>query len=318
MILIKKIIKFINKCTKEPSKIKLFLLQAILFRVLPNKNSLKNYKKFLPNFFWLDNLIHFRNFILAHNRIPLRNKWFNDEVYKIMTTKQIIHPLRIFTTDKEFVKIFIKSTVGQKYNVPTIAVFKKTNEIDDFNFKEGTIVKPTHCSAMYYYIKKDDDSVKIKKIFKSWLNINYYDNVRERNYKDLESKVIVEPVLFDDYNIRDYKFHCHNGHVKFIVVDFDRGTKIHTRKHYDKTWVDLKFSLEKPHSNKSLERPQCLDEMVLVAGKISSKFSGTIRVDMYTKNDEIFVGELTHVHGAATERFFPLEAEPNISKNFFT
>ena len=318
MILIKKIIRFINKCCKEPQKIKIFLLQIILYRVLPNKNNLNNCKKFLPNFFWLDNLIHFRNFILAHHRIPLNNNWFNDEVYKTMTTKEIVNPLRVFTTDKEFVKIFIKSIVGDKYNVPTIAVLKKIREIDNFNFKEGLIVKPTHCSAMYHYIKKNDNTDEIKKIFKSWLNINYYDHVKERHYKNLEPKVIVEPVLFKDYNIRDYKFHCFDGQVKFIVVDFDRRTKIHTRKHYNKNWKDLKFSLEKPHSNNSLEKPQCLDEMILVAEKISSKFMGIIRVDMYTNNNKCFVGELTHVHGASTERFFPSEAEPRISKSFFS
>ena len=39
---------------------------------------------------------------------------------------------------------------------------------------------------------------------------NYYNRSREANYKMLKPKVIVEELIFNDENIKDYKFFCYN------------------------------------------------------------------------------------------------------------
>ena len=52
---------------------------------------------------------------------------------------------------------------------------------------------------------------------------------------------------------------------------------------------------------KKIRKPNNLIEMINIAEKISIL---TIRIDMYTNNKEIFVGEITNIHGGATEKFY--------------
>ena len=43
-------------------------------------------------------------------------------------------------------------------------------------------------------------------MIKRWFSSNYYNRSREANYKLLKPKIIVEELLFNDENIKDYKF----------------------------------------------------------------------------------------------------------------
>ena len=67
-----------------------------------------------------------------------------------------------------------------------------------------------------------------------------------------------------------------------------------------------------------LEKPNNLSEMTILAEKIS-KFFSFIRIDMYSNNNEIFIGEITHIHGGACEKFLPnkFETEKEFSKILF-
>ena len=69
---------------------------------------------------------------------------------------------------------------------------------------------------------------------------------------------------------------------------------------------------------KKLEKPNNLSEMINIAEKIS-KYFNFIRIDMYTNNKEIFVGEITNIHGGATEKFLPSGyfSEIQFSKLYF-
>ena len=67
-----------------------------------------------------DKLICLFDFYISHRRTASNELFLNDVLYKIKTTDEIIDPLRVFVTDKEFVKLFVKAVVGDQYNVPTI------------------------------------------------------------------------------------------------------------------------------------------------------------------------------------------------------
>ena len=238
-------------------------------------------------------------FVTHHRRMPTQNLLFNDVLYQMKTQDEICNPLRVFITDKEFVKIFVKALLDDKYNVPTIAILNNEKQIDSFDFPDTCLIKATHASGLVI-IRKNGEDLNRNEI-KKWFSINYYHNGREANYKTLKPKVIVEPLIFDNYNVEDYKIHCYKGNPRFIQVDIDRFTN-HTRQFFDTTWKALGFEIMYPKPDRKIVKPNNLDEMLSVASALSHHFS-LIRVDLYSDGNQLYVGELTNLHGNAGENF---------------
>jgi hypothetical protein len=238
---------------------------------------------------------------------------FSDILFNIKTSDEILDPGRVFTTDKELVKIYIKSVVGDKYNVPTFAVLHSAKEINEYNYPEKCVIKPTHSSGRVL-IRKNGEEINLEKLF-VWFGENYYRSFREANYKHLKPKIIVEPLLFDNDSVDDIKFFCFMGKVKLIFWDFDRHTN-HTRKLYTSDWKELEYSLGIPISSKTRAKPQKLKEMIFAAEKLAKMFE-FVRIDMFTNDEEFYIGEITHIHGNGMSRFLPIEAEESASKLIF-
>lgn len=237
----------------------------------------------------------------------------NDVLYRIKTGDEILDPLRVFVTDKELVKIYVKAVVGDGYNVPTVDVIRSAGDVDGYDFPADCCIKPTHASGRVI-LRRGGAPVDTKRI-RSWFGLNYYLVDREANYKTLKPKVIVEPLVFENANIEDYKFFCFNGVPRFIQVDIDRYVD-HKRKFFDTDWNDLGFSITYPRSEAPLERPGNLAEMLEVASKLSSAFS-LVRVDLYSDGERMLVGEITNCSDSARGRFIPSTAEKDISDLLF-
>ncbi len=232
-----------------------------------------------------------------HKRLPGNRLLFNDVLYRIKTTEEITSPLRVFVSDKEFVKLYVKAVAGDQYNVPTLKVLHTIEEARDYQFPASCCIKPTHMSGQVI-LREQDSSVDFEKIDK-WLKTVYYSHTsREVNYKTLTPKVIVEPLIFGGVNPTDYKIFCYMGKPKLIQVDIDRYIE-HTEKFFDTDWNVLSFSIHYPRSRSSIEKPQNLDKMLRVASMLSSHFN-FVRIDLYSDGDDCLVGEITNCPGGAT------------------
>jgi hypothetical protein len=262
----------------------------------------------LPENRFGDTVFSWVSFVFYHGRLPDRNRmWFNDVLYAIKVSDEILDPLRVLTTDKEYVKLFVRAVVGEKYVVPTIKVLRSKEEVNSYQFPPNVVIKPTHMSGRVIF-KEGDAPVPISEI-QGWFDQNYYRETREANYRFLRPKVIVEPMLFGRKGIEDYKVFCYNGRPRLIQVDIDRFG-IHRRKYFDITWREQDFSILYPKAENAFPRPKTLDEMLAVAQGIASYFRGLVRVDFYTDGVErVFVGEITHCHEGAHGPFLPREAE---------
>lgn len=244
-----------------------------------------------------DHLVAFLTFVRAHRRLPTHKLLFNDVLYRIKTSNEIIDPLRVFVSDKEFVKLFVKSVVGDQFNVPTIKILHTNDEVKNYQFPSNCCIKPTHLSGEVI-LRKNNNSVDFDKT-NSWFKSCYYHVNREANYKHLTPKVIVEPLIFGSDNLSDYKIFCYMGKPKLIQVDIDRYIE-HTEKFYDTEWNEQPFSIHFPSStNQVLEKPKNLDTMLAVASSLSSYFN-FVRIDLYSNGEECLVGEITNCPGGAT------------------
>ncbi len=260
-----------------------------------------------------DKIFAFILFFRYYKRFPNSKKLISNYFFKLKTSNIGYHPLRAYTSDKEYVKDYVSLKAGSKYNVPTIKVLKNQEEVLSYDFPSRCCIKPTHNSGRVI-LRKNGENINYKLIEK-WFTENRYDHGREQNYRYLEPKVIVEPLIFDNTNNEDFKFFCYQGRAKFIQVDIDRKEN-HTRLYFDREWVKQDFTILKPQSKKEIAKPKNYAEMLDLADKLSMDFE-FIRVDLYTDGSTIYVGELTNWPENGNGYFLPNESEYLASEIFF-
>ena len=260
-----------------------------------------------------DTLASWIMFVRAHKRLPARTRTYNDVLYRIKTSNEILDPLRVFVSDKELVKLYIRAIVGDEYNVPTLDVIRTREAVDMYEFPPRCCIKPTQVSG--HVILRERGEALDREQIKSWFDLNYYRINREANYKLLKPKVIVEPLIFDSSNVEDYKIFCYKGVPRLIQVDVDRYIE-HKRKYFDTDWNELDFSIKYPRADQDIPRPANLAEMLAVAGELSKHF-WFVRVDLYSDIGKVYVGEITHCADNADGRFTPASAEQTLSEYLF-
>ncbi|WP_233749350.1 ATP-grasp fold amidoligase family protein [Ferrimonas balearica] len=257
--------------------------------------------KVLPKSTLGDKIYSFLCFLGCHKRLPNSSDDFIDTLYRTKVDGTLQSSLRCFISDKYYMKVFVDGVLGFGYTVPTLALLNCKEDIDKFVAEQECVVKPSHSSGFVKFCsvgdKLDDDN------YHKWLYDNYYEYSREFNYKNLPGRLIVEPLLFDDKNIKDYKFFFLDGRFLFVQVDVDRSFN-HTRSFYDRNFSFLGFSTKYPLSPVQCS-PSNFDEMLEVAEKLAKHFCGLIRIDLYSNGTELKVGEITNCHGSGFEHIVP-------------
>ena len=273
--------------------------------------------RFLPRR-WDDYLHSLRRFLRTHGRLPTSRNTFVDVIFRLKVSSALESPLCVLTTDKEYVKLYIKSVIGDEYNIPTFTILHNESDLRSYDFPPRCAIKLTNGSGEVV-LKKDNDIVDLSKL-SSWFSINHYNRSRERNYRTLSSRIIVEELVFNESNAEDIKFFCVGGVAKLIMCEFDifgdDSNFEYGRRFYDIDFNDLNMSLTHPLSPKRMSRPVCLDKMIKAAEALSQPFY-FVRIDMYVKNSKFYIGEITHVHGSAKNKFNTPEEEELINTILF-
>ena len=256
-----------------------------------------------------DRLFSTAFFLEAHRRLPKRDSGLFSDFIFYEKLRAGDAALRRTISDKYEVKQFIAERAGMRYVVPTLALIDDRAMVREYDFPTRCCIKPTHASGAVILRTAGEpvDSGQIER----WFEMDYYRAGRERNYKGLEPRVIVEPLVFDRVDNEDLKFFCRNGEVRAVQVDFDRRTD-HRRRFYDRDWNEQDWSMGFPRAARGMERPDNLEEMVAVAETLSAGFP-FLRVDFYSDGRDILCGELTNWPENATGRFFPRSAERSAS-----
>lgn len=268
----------------------------------------------LPRTRLCDRLWHRTDFKRVHGRDPVSGAtMINDYLYWMKTSREIEGSLRVTVSDKEHVKDFIAQHVGSQFNVPTIAVLRSYTEAARFEYPSRCVIKPTHASGQVIF-RRDAEEINLG-VIDSWFDLNFYHRVRERNYRKLKPKVIVEPLIFGQFAPEDFKVFCWRGVPRFIQVDISRFGK-HVRAYFDPEWKQLPFTMNHPAAEGSVARPPALDVMIELATKLSTPFT-FIRVDFYANGSEVVVGELTNCPEAGRCVFKPASAELAASRLLF-
>jgi len=223
-------------------------------------------------------------------------------VYKISKQAETLAPL----VDKTQVRIWIAKKIGAKYLVPLIGIYNHPDEINFKKLPNKFIIKANHGSGWIIICqdKKKLNWPKTKKQLNRWLKTSYYRLLKEKQYKTVNPKIIIEKFLADKKGeTYDYKFFCFHGKVKFIQVDFDRYTH-HTQNFYTPAWKKLPICRCFPCFQKPAVQPKNFKQMLKIATKLSKGFSH-VRVDLYNLDGQIYFGEMTFTSFGGFSAFTP-------------
>lgn len=267
--------------------------------------------KILPDILYLKLLC-----LYSHRRINLKNpKTFDEKLWWLKLNNR--DPLLTICSDKLNVREYVRKCGYPEILVNQYGVFNDPDQIPFDNYAQEVIIKSTSGSGKNVFFQKGRDDANIpsiKKMFKKALNQNPYYLSREWNYKNIESKIIVEEVLRDSKGKcpLDYKFMCFDGEPKLLFLDVglinDDNSYNH---HYPRNIYDMEFNLlpvweTRPNADYTISKPLNFDRMVEIARKLSAPFPHC-RVDLYNVEGNIYFGEITFYHGGGFNDIQPIE-----------
>ena len=217
-------------------------------------------------------------------------------------------PIYTMFVDKYEVKKYVARTIGKEYIIPTYGVWEHFDDIDFDSLPRQFVLKCTHDSGGIIIVrnKQDFNRKAAKRKIERCLRKNFYYVGREWPYKNVKPRIIAEKYMEEknQSQIYDYKIFNFDGEPKIIQVDYDRF-KSHKRNLYNTNWDYIKAAIEFPtDENRVINKPQSLNEMLVLARKLSKKIPH-VRTDFYEIDGHVYFGELTLYHGSGFERFTP-------------
>lgn len=273
-------------------------------------------RKFVDSF-----ILKFPKFF--NDRLFIQSKWRSKMSYKLnlktpQTFNEKLQWLKLYNHNPQYTKMvdkveakkYVADIIGEKYIIPTLGVWEKTENIEWDKLPNQFVLKCSHDSGGLVICRnkeKLDKKAAIKKLNKSLLN-DYYLEGREWPYKDVPRRIIAEKYMVDESGneLKDYKFFCFDGKPKIIQVDYDRFGD-HKRNLYDVEWNRLPFTIQfHTDWNHEIPMPESYNEMLEISEKLS-KGIPHLRVDLYHINGKVYFGEMTFFHGSGYEKFEPEE-----------
>ena len=213
--------------------------------------------------------------------------------------------------DKFAVKKIVADKIGSEYVIPLLAVWDNPDDIDFAALPEQFVLKCTHDSGLSLSICRDKshfDFREAKTRVSRAMTKNNYLHSREWPYKNIKPRIIAEEYMQDgdSQNLPVYKFFTFNGEPKIIQVIQDDKTSYESIDYFDTTWKRLALRQNYPNSKVPLPRPECFDEMLELAAKLSAGIPH-VRIDLYQVNGKVYFSEYTFFSDAGFVGFEPPE-----------
>jgi len=272
-------------------------------------------KSYLPNEV-RDLIFAIRMHKNAHGRYPrlLRPRTFNECI--VRRKLFVREPLFRIFADKYAVRQYVASKVSPDILPKLYCVESDPQQIRFDALPSRFVVKPTHGSGWVRVIHDRDalDRTELIRTCQKWLAIDYYNVLREPQYKEIPRRIMIEEFIDDGSGSspRDYKFFVFSGRVQHIQIDGDRFTG-HRRLLYTRNWQDTGVRFHYDRIETPLTKPPHLDLMLRMAEALSGGLD-FIRVDLYDTERQVYFGEMTATPGCGAELFDPLAMDEHLGK----
>lgn len=242
----------------------------------------------------------------------LSPRTFNE---KLQWLKLFHHdPLHIRITDKISAKGFVEERVGATHVIPTLGVFDDAGAFDPASWPVPYVLKLNSGSGEVLFCRQhvEIDAASTRAMIAEWLRPerNHFNFSAEWSYRDIVSRILVEPMIASPEDIIDYKVFCFGGEPRLIMPCTERtsGLKV---DFFDTDWNHLPFTRHYPNAATCHARPDVLPELIRLARVLSAGFV-FLRVDFYITTGRVLVGELTLYPGNGMEPFSPFDWDRRI------
>lgn len=233
-------------------------------------------------------------------------------------------PLMTQCTDKLAVRQYVSDKGLSHLLLPLLGEYGTPEEIEWDKLPPKFYLKTNNSSATN--IRCDDlatfDRGRAVRLAKIHLRRNHYALSREWNYRDIEPRLLIEPVIeTQGAGLIDYRFLCSYGACKGIFVDVDTADESGhhradaRRNVYDPEWNLLDVQVSRPRiEDMKIERPFLLEDMIRYAETLSTPFP-FCRVDFYHPDpDRIVFGEMTFFHAGGNNKISPKEYDAELGE----
>jgi len=264
----------------------------------------RGFSKWIPDSLYLKQVFKLRLGYPLNLKNP---KTFNEKIQWM----KLYGDLQQYTNlvDKYEVRKYVANTIGEEYLIPLLGVWDKVEDIDFSKLPEQFVLKCNHdCGSVVICTDKAAfDVEKAKNKLKKCLKRNFYYRFREPQYKKIKPRIICEKYIVDESgnDLKDYKIFCFNEIPKIIEVIADRFTS-QKINFYDTEWNYIAVSGKCSTDPNAIDKPCNLQEMLGLAKKLSENIPH-VRVDLYSINNRIYLGELTFTSAAGFRKFEPKE-----------
>lgn len=256
-------------------------------------------------------------YFVMGKRLDLKHpKTFNEKLQWLKLNNR--RPEYTTMVDKYAVKEYVASKIGKEYVIPTLGVWEKPVQIEWDKLPDRFVLKTTHGGGNTGVVICKDKSTfnreqAIAKLNRS-LQSDIYINLREWPYKKVTKRIIAEEYMEDDESkeLRDYKFLCFNGQVKFLFIATDRQKREEPYfNFFDRDGNAMPFAQGHPVNPNVPHLPKNFVLMKQLAEKLS-KGEAHMRVDFYEVNNKVYFGEITFFHFGGMVPFTPPQWDEKI------
>lgn len=223
------------------------------------------------------------------------------------------NPLITTTSDKFQVRDYVRKKLGDRLAdellIPMIFCADVGEKIPFESISGEFFMKPNHASGLSLHVHAETDRSTLSYISKQWLSNSYGQNLLEWGYLRIPRKIIGEKVLRDSKgNLPvDYKLYCIHGQVEMIGIFQKVEKKCHTC-YLDASLQQLGGPMGQDIPMATIPELPNLDKLIFVAERLSEDFQ-VVRVDLYSFDDKVYFGELTHYPGSGLDRFESYELD---------
>ncbi len=203
-------------------------------------------------------------------------------------------PLFETLCDKVAARGYVAERVGAELLIECYGVYERPEDIPWKTLPGPCVVKASHGSG--WVLTVDDpsavDAAEVTPTLARWLRTDYSTVWRERQYRWVPRRLIVERRLGDSGDgVVDFKLLCFHGSPKVILVAHGLAQGEPRTAFYAPSWERLPMTWGKK-PGPTIEAPRNLDRMLEVAASLSRDLD-FVRVDLYSTGDRVYFGELT-------------------------
>lgn len=217
-------------------------------------------------------------------------------------------PQMSILADKLAVRDFVRDRIGEEVLVPLLWSGENPRDIPFDSLPSAYVIKTNHGSHSNVIVKPGEkvDREKAIRQLSEWLQINfaYLTHGAEWCYRHIKPMLMVEAFIGTaDVVPEDYKFHCINGRIEVIQVDFGRFVD-QTRYLCDRNLKPIVAEVRENLHTKPVHFPYNMERMMEIAERLASGLD-FVRVDLYNVAGKIYFGEMTNYPGEGCQQFRP-------------